>query len=115
MKKIFFVLLAIAVISSFCFVQLPSVRADEAKTFIGKIESARPNMGRPPKWMYAKATLVADNGEKLDIYFLGATIITDVDGKSINGSAPKRGKKVEVKYSTAENGRNEAITIRYLD
>ena len=86
-----------------------------ANTFTGKIESCRPMLGKPPKWTYAKFTTVADNGEKVDIYMLKATAITDVEGKAINGSAPKKDKKVEVKYSTAENGRNEAISIRYLD
>ena len=84
-------------------------------TFTGKIETCRPMMGKPPKWTYAKFTAVADNGEKVDIYMVKATAITDVDGKAINGSAPKKDKKVEVKYSTAGNGRNEASSIRYLD
>ena len=114
MKKIICALTAIAFVSSLCFVQLPLAMADEVKIFIGKIESVRPMLGKPPKWTYAKATVVSDSGEKTDIYFIGATAITDIDGRSINGSAPKKGKKVEVKYSTAENGRNETISIRYV-
>ena len=115
MKQILVALFADAAITYFCSVQLPSANADEAKTFIGKIESARPMLGKPPKWTYAKFTAIADNGEKVDIYMLGATVITDVAGKAINGSAPKKNKKVDVKYSTAGNGRNEAISIHYLD
>ena len=125
MKKVLFVLLAVAVASSFCFVNQPSVKAaGEAKIFTGKIESWRPVMGRPPKWLCARFTAVADSGEKIEIWVLGAnsasvTSATDLNGKSVDkpgyNHRPQVGKKVEVKYSTAENGRNEAISIRYLD
>jgi hypothetical protein len=99
---------------SLCFIQPPSAKASEAKTFIGQIEKVTLLISQPPKWTYAKFTAVADNGEKKDIYVLKATAMTDVDGKPIKGAALKKDKKVEVKYTTAENGRNEASSIRYV-
>ena len=84
MKKILFALLIILVSDSFCSVQLPSVRADETKTFIGTIESFNPTFARPPKWPIARFTAVADNGEKIEIYVLVKdTTVTDIDGKLI--------------------------------
>ncbi|MBI4706510.1 MAG: hypothetical protein HY761_01095 [Candidatus Omnitrophica bacterium] len=123
MKKIFVALLVIVIINFLCFTQLPSVRAEEARTFIGTIESFRPVMGRPPKWYFARFTAVNDIGEKKEFWILGAsgaspTSVTDFDGKPMDkpgyNHRPQVGKKVEVKYSTAGNGRNEAISIRYV-
>ena len=123
MKKILFVLFTLTFISFFCFTRLPSAKAEETKTFIGKIESFKPVLGRPPKWTFAKFTAVADNGEKKEIWILGVsgvspTSVTDLDGKPMDKSGynhrPQVGKKVDVKYSTAENGRDEAISIRYV-
>ncbi len=123
MKKVFLILLIILSISFFWSVKLPSVGAEEAKTFIGVIESLRPVMGRPPKWYSARFTALADNGEKLEIWILGAsgaapTSVTDFDGKPMEKTGynhrPKVGKKVEVKYLMAENGRNDAMSVRYV-
>ena len=123
MRKIFIASLVILTINFFCPVQLPSAEAGETQTFVGTIESFRPVMGRPPKWYFTQFTAVADNGEKKEIWILGTsgaspTSVTDFDGKPIEkpryNHRPQVGKKVEVKYSVAENGRNDAISIRYV-
>ena len=123
MKKILFALIAVAAIGLFCSFQLPSAKADEARTFIGTIKSFRPVMGRPSKWYCARFTAVADNGEKKEIWILGAsgaapTSVTNFDGKPVDklgyNHRPQVGKKVEVKYTIAENGRNDAVSIRYV-
>ncbi len=122
MKKILFVLFAIAVVGSLCFIQLPSARADETKTFIGNIEQVIPTLGRPPTWTYCKIVVVADNGEKVTFFVMKATAIYDTAGKDTSGKEPlKKGKRVEVKYSiitngsAVTNGKNGAVSIRYLD
>ncbi|MDD5495862.1 MAG: hypothetical protein PHP46_02020 [Candidatus Omnitrophica bacterium] len=123
MKKILIALFVILVVNSFCSVRLSSVSADEAKTFIGTIESLRPAMGRPPKWYAVRFTAVAANGEKKDFWILGLsgsspTSVIDFDGKPMDkpgyNHRPRVGKKVEIKYSIASNGYNEAISIRYV-
>jgi hypothetical protein len=123
MRKIFIASLVILAINFFCPVQLPSAEAGETQTFVGTIESFRPVMGRPPKWYFTQFTAVADNGEKKEIWILGTsgaspTSVTDFDGKPIEkpryNHRPQVGKKVEVKYSVAENGRSDAVSIRYV-
>ena len=123
MKKIIFTLVAIVVISSFCSVQLPSARAEEAKTFIGKIESIRRAVkSKPPKWEHAMLTVVADSGEKTIVYVIKATVVTDASGKDMSEGGKKfgafslkKGERIEVKYSTVKKDHNEAISIRCLD
>ena len=65
MRKMLLVLTAIAFIGSFCFVQLPQAKAEETKTFVGKVGSVEKRIGKPPKWTYAILTVVADGGEKM--------------------------------------------------
>jgi hypothetical protein len=112
MKKILFALIAVAAIGLFCSFQLPSAKADEARTFIGTIKSFRPVMSRPPKWPCARFTAVSDSGEEIEIYVLGGsstspTSATDFDGKPMDKPGychrPQVGKKVEVTYSTGEH------------
>lgn len=128
MKKMFVALFIILTISSFCSIQLPSAGAEEAKTFVGTIKSMKPVFGRPPKWPCARFSAVADDGEEIEIYVLGAsgasaTSVTDFNGKPVEkpgyNHRPQVGKKVEVTYSTGEHEiyggkRYEAISIRYV-
>ena len=122
MRKMLLVLTAIAFIGSFCFVQLPQAKAEETKTFVGKVGSVEKRIGKPPKWTYAILTVVADGGEKMAIHVIRATAVTDASGndmceggKKLGAILIKKGQRVEVKYSTIGNGRNEAISIRCLD
>ena len=124
MKKMLIALCAVAAITFFCSAPLSLAIADEAKVFIGKIESYRPLMGRPPHWYFVRFTATSDNGEKKEFWTLGLsgsspTLVTDSAGKPMDkrgyNHRPQVGKKVEIKYSTAANGRNEAISIHYLD
>jgi len=123
MKKMLLALIAVAFVSSFCFIQPPSAKAaDEVKTFTGKIESFTKLMGKPPKWIYGKFTVVADSGENMIIYVIKATAVTDASGKDMTEGGKKlgalflkKGERVEVNYSTIDNGRNEATSIRCLD
>ena len=132
MKKMLFVLIAIAFVSSLCFAEEPAVKADEVKTFTGKIESVRKLMGKPPKWTHAEFTVLADSGEKMIIYVIKATVVTDASGKDMNEGGKKlgalllkKGERIEVKYSTeleygvgisfAKKDRNEATSIRCLE
>lgn len=122
MKKMILTLIVFAFISSLCFVQQPSTKADEVKTFTGKIESFTKLMGKPPKWIYGKFTFVADSGENIIIYVIKATAVADVSGndmteagKKLGALFLKKGERIEVNYSIIDNGRNEAISIRCLD
>lgn len=123
MKKVFFVLFAILAISYFSTVQLPLVIAGETKAFIGTIESIKPCMARPPKWYCATFAAVADNKENKEFWILGLsgsspTSVVDFEGKPMDkpgyNHRPHVGRKVEVVYTTAENGHNDAISVRYV-
>jgi hypothetical protein len=48
MKKTLLVLIAMACICSLFCLQLPSVKAEETKTFIGKVESVKPRSTEGP-------------------------------------------------------------------
>ena len=120
MKKSFLATILVIFVSFLSYIQPSQAKADEPKTFIGTIESFKPTFARPPKWPMARFTVVADNGEKIEVYVLQKdTTVTDVDGKSIENKRPQVGKKVEIKYSTGEHEiyggqRYEAISIRYV-
>jgi len=123
MKKLLLALLAVAFVSYFCFFQPPSVKAtDEVKTFTGQIGSFTKLMGKPPKWIYGKFKVTAESGENMIIYVLKATAVTDASGKDMTEGGKKlgalflqKGERIEVDYSTIDNDRNEAISIRCLD
>ena len=114
MKKILSAVIGVLFVSSLCFSQQPSAKADGTKTFTGKVESITATLGRPPKWTYAKIMVIPDKGDKSTFFIQKATTLSDVKGNT-NPPLPKKGERVEIQYSTAGNGRNEAISIRYFD
>ncbi len=106
MKKILLTLIAVAFVSSLCFVAEPSANADEAKTFTGKVESIQKGIAKPPKWTYTRITFVTDSGEKILVHAIQATKVIDLSGKDITEGGKifaavylKKGQRVEVKYS----------------
>lgn len=122
MKKMFLALLVLAFAGSASFAQQPQAKTNEVKTFTGKIESIEKRLGKPPKWEYARFTLLSDSAEKIIISAIKATAVNDAAGKDLTeggkkfgGFSLKKGERVEIKYSTGPNGRNEAISIRCLD
>ncbi len=126
MKKVLWTFIALAFVGSLCFAQQPIAPATPAvtetvKTFVGKVETVTPTMGKPPLWVYCRIVVTSDTGDKDSFYVMKTTAITDVDGKNVSGSAVKRGKKVEVKSSiitngsAITNGKNGAVSIHYLD
>lgn len=79
-------------------------------------------MGKPPKWIYAIVTVLADSGEKMAVYAIKATSVTDASGNDMNEGGKKlgalflkKGERVEVRYATLDNDRSEASSIRCLD
>jgi len=125
MKKIFFALLAVVFIGSFCFIRPDSAEADEPKTITGKVESVQKVMGKPPKWLYAIVTVVNDGGEKTAVYVPKSAAVTDASGqdmteggKKLGAIFLKKGARVEVEYVTGTltiKSHNECIAIRCLD
>lgn len=78
--------------------------------FVGKIESSG---GALRYWW--KFTVVADNGEKKEFRVpRGGSTIIQIDGKQRYGEAPRRGRKIEVKYSVTERGDNVTTSMRYV-
>ncbi len=58
--------------------------------------------------------IVTDNGERKDIWIPRDGLrITDINGKSVYGAPPRKGKKMEVKYLIGDNGQYEAVSMRY--
>lgn len=82
----------------------------ETNIFVGKIERSG---GALRYWW--KFTAVADNGEKKEFRVpRGGTTIIQIDGKQRYGEAPRRGRKIEVKYSVTERGDNVTTSMRYV-
>ena len=121
MKKTLLVLMAVAFVSSLCFFQQRTAVADEVKVFTGKVVNVTPLLGRPPTWTYNRIKVTDDKGAQETFFIKRATTITDVDGKNLTGNGVKKDKKVEIKYSIITNGsmitngKNGAISVRYLD
>src|SRR4030042_4209549 len=106
MRKILLVLIVAAFAGSLFLDQRASA-ADETKIVTGKLESVQKVMGKPPKWLYAIITVVADSGEKTVVYVPKAATVTDVSGKDMTEGGKKlgaiflkKGQRVEVNYVT---------------
>ncbi len=79
-------------------------------TFVGKIVSG----GGAFRYFW-RFTAVADNGEKKEFCVTrGSTTIIQINGKQRYGEAPRKGRKIEVKYSINERGDNVTTFMRYL-
>lgn len=112
-----------------CFVQLPRAKADEAKTFVGTIQSFPHGSSQfksgPPLWPFGMIVVAADNGEKNNFLIVGdgpnATTFYDIDGKSgtVGHIQVKIGQRVEVKYAITEQSmrylnKELAVSVRYI-
>jgi len=87
-----------------------SARAEESKIFVGKIEKSGPAFRY--WWCF---TVVAGNGESKDFRVpKGGSTIMQIDGKQRYGEAPRKGRKIEVKYFVTERGDNETVSMRYV-
>jgi hypothetical protein len=85
----------------------------QAETFKGKVVSTKQkgSMAKP----YIAVGVAGDDGKEVIFNLRGNTELTDVDGKSLRSmGSVKKGRTVEVKY-TVKDGKNEAISIHYLD
>jgi tetratricopeptide (TPR) repeat protein len=99
---------------------LTGASAASPTTFTGAVKSFRPTN---PLWygsdVWCRLEAVADSGGQFDFIVYKTTLIYDVDGKEI--STIKRDKRAEIKYSlitdgnSRTNGKNKAISIRYLE
>jgi len=82
----------------------------ETNIFVGKIERSG---GALRYWW--KFTATADNGEKKEFCVpRGGSTIIQIDGKQRYGEAPRKGRKIEVKYSVTEGGDNKTVSMRYV-
>jgi tetratricopeptide (TPR) repeat protein len=98
----------------------PAAPAGGASTFTGTVKSMVPTN---PLWygssVWCKIDVVAENGERSSFFVFKTTTISDADGKE--GSSIKREKRAEIKYSlitdgnSRTNGKNRALSIRYLE
>lgn len=80
--------------------------------FVGKVDTA---FSFPPIGYFWKFAAVADNGEKKEFCILkNNTTIIQIDGKQRYGEAPRKGRKIEVKYSVAQDGHNVTTSMRYV-
>ena len=80
--------------------------SQETKTFVGKIESSSSTFDIPAM---RKIVLVADNGEKLTVF-----VSRDIAIRDMKAYPTRIGKKAEVQYSPGQDGRNEAVSFRYV-
>jgi hypothetical protein len=132
MKNKFLVLGVITFISSLFFIQLSQAKAEETKTlpttqvkvpempvnaaenniFIGKVVKGGVTFSLRCPYRFV---IVTDNGERKDIWVPRDGLrITDVNGKSVYGAPPRKGKKMEIKYLIGDNGQYEAASMRYV-
>jgi tetratricopeptide (TPR) repeat protein len=91
-----------------------------ASTFTGTVTRS---IATNPRWygvdVLSKLETVADNGDKVDFIVYKSALIYDTDGQQL--TTIKSDKKAEIKYSIITdgnrmtNGKNKAISIRYLE
>ncbi len=120
MKKILLILVAVAFVGVWCFAQeTPTVGV---KTFTGKVESIVKTMGKPPKWTYARITVIADSGEKMMFSCIKETAVFSASGEDLTAEGTrfgalflKKGERVVVNYSVVDKNRNDAISIACID
>jgi hypothetical protein len=82
-------------------------------TFTGTIVTGhmKGGIGNP----HLIAEVKGEDGQKVNFTLRKATVVTDVDGKTLNFMRDfRKGKKVEIKY-TVKDGQNEAQSMRYLE
>ncbi len=119
MKKL---LIASVIILAAC--SLPSASAQEkappqagqastGDTFTGTIITGHMKGGMANPRLFAEVS--GADGQKVSFVLTKATVVTDVDGKTLNYQKDfRKGKKVEINYAV-KNGQNEALSMRYLD
>ncbi len=85
--------------------------SDQAKSFIGKLESTTRLIMQTRSSAYARMEVVGDDGQTFTFYAFGATSVMDADGNDLNkggkylgGNFIKKGHRIEVKYSVITNG-----------
>ena len=107
-------------VGSWANVKTTSANADGSSTIAGTIKLVRHTN---PLWyrdsVWCKIDVDAGNGGKFTFMVFKTTTMYDSNGKEI--SAIKKNKRAEIKYSiitdgnSMTNGKNKAISIRYLD
>ncbi|MFH1548085.1 MAG: hypothetical protein ABID32_02100 [Candidatus Omnitrophota bacterium] len=122
MRNILLALIVIAFLSSLCFAEELSAKTDEAKTFIGKIESIVKSIVKSPKWTYARITVVDDSGRKMMFFCIKETAVFSASGKDLTADGTifgavflKKGERIVVEYSVVDKNRNDAISISCID
>lgn len=92
---------------------MPGVAHDK-NTLIGTVKDiAGIAPGLSNNWTYAKIVVVADSGNESAFFINKNTALTNEKGVT-NPPLPKKDQRVEIKYSIGEDGRNEAVSLRYL-
>lgn len=120
MRDILLALIVIVFVSSLCFAEEPSTKANEIKTFTGKVVSVTKTYPKPPYWRFAILTIINENGEMVNISVVRETSIIDVSGNDMCKGGDKRaawqlnGKHIGGAYS-AKKDYNEAISINCLE
>jgi hypothetical protein len=132
MKKMLFVLFAVAFVSSLCFakqapapvskvnvktvksapVSKPVVEAVKYKTFTGVVDSVLVGVDRVTS---SEIAVVDGKGQKLNFLVKHNTIISAKDGKAINLSEIKKDNKIAIQYKTYVEGGNKAVYIKLLE
>lgn len=124
MKKLFAALFITAVTSVLCFAQeasapvktTPAVPAAQAavkpagkKVVIGKVVSVDP--ADPAKGSKSEIVIVDESGKNNTFLVKSTTTIYDADLKASTLDKVNKDQKVKIKYTTAKEGVNEALSI----
>ncbi|MBU1912318.1 MAG: hypothetical protein KKB22_02130 [Candidatus Omnitrophica bacterium] len=132
MRKMLFVLFAVAFVSSLCFakqapvskvkvnvktvksapVSNPVVEAVKYKTFTGIVDFVLVGVDRVTS---SEIAVVDEKGQKSNFLVKHNTIISAKDGEAINLSEIKKDNKVAVQYKTYAGGGNKAVYIKLLE
>ena len=122
MKKILFVLFAVAFAASLCFAQdsnesststsqsVLAVSQAETKSFTGKVNFV--SVGNADEGTKPQITVTDDSGQNLNFVIDSIAIITDKDGNMIDPGDIKNGTKVTVTYTTDTDGTNKVQYIK---
>ena len=134
MKKILLALLVLAFMSPLCFAQQPvsapttkvSPAAVATKTLTGKVESV--SLADPVKGTKSEIVIespvevkeikekdvVSEKEQKTTFLVKSTTTIYDVDYKAITLDKITKDQTIKVKYTTTQDGVNEAISVRQI-
>ena len=113
MRDTFFTFIAIVCLSTICFAQQPSNSTVVLKICKGKIESV--SVANPKNGTLAEITILDEKGQRIKFVVKPGTTISDEDDKIPSLDKIGKDDNIIIEYSTTEDGRNIAQSIKSVE